>query len=111
MTDNEIQAEVKKGVDLWLEKTYTDNDLQAHMISTVKDSLSTELLHKKQLERLIHKIDELRENQRSYHGGNKLRLPTCKKLEGEMDKLINYLLTTGYNIDRFKNNVSQAKLM
>jgi hypothetical protein len=33
MTENEILAEVKKGIDLFLDKTYEVSDLYSHMMA------------------------------------------------------------------------------
>ena len=111
MTDSEILAEIKKGIDLQLEGTYTVDNLYSHIIALIVESQKPLLFHKNQMERLLYKVDELRETQRLYHGGDKSKIGLCKKLEVEMDKKVHNLLVMGYTIDRFKNKVTQQALL
>jgi len=111
MNDSEILAAVKKGIDLYLDKTYEVSDLYGHILQIVRENSAPAMEYKNQLERLIFKVDELRENQRAYWSGHKGRLGVCKKQEAEIDSKINHLQTMGYSITRFKNKMVQKTLL
>lgn len=111
MNDSEILAGVKKAIDNYLDKTYEISDLYSHMLTIVKENSLPALEHKKQLERLIFKVDELRENQRLYWNGHKSKLGVCKGQETELDKKIAYLLSHGYSISEYKNKAIQKSLL
>ncbi len=94
---------MKKATDLWMDKTYNESEFYSHILSAMRTDLAANMEHKEQMERLLYKIDELRELQRLFHGGHKSKLFECKKKEEEMDRKIMALKTQrGYNIDRFK---------
>jgi hypothetical protein len=103
MTESEILAEVKKGIDLFLDKTYEMQDLYGHLLQIIKDNSKTGENHKEQLERLIFRVEQLRESQRLYWAGHKSKLGECKAQESELDKKLMYLQTHApYTIERFK---------
>ena len=109
---NEILTEVKKAIDLWMDKTYNEAEFYSHILAIIRDNSGSADAHREQLERLILKVEEMRESQRMYHGGHKSYLGRCKSQEVEMDKKIMYLLTTkGYDISRFKKEKPEQKTM
>ncbi len=111
MTENEILPEVKKAIDLYLDKTYEVSDLYSHILTIIRENSTEAAEHKKQLERLIYKVDELLENQRLFWAGDKTKLGKCKGLEIELFKKIRHLKGMGYNIERYKNKVIQKPLL
>jgi hypothetical protein len=105
MTENEINIEVKKAIGFYLDNTYELSDLSSHIQQIIRDNSDTGTKHILQLERLIFKVQELRENQRLYWCGHKNKLNTCKTQEAELDKKIVYLISTGgYSISRYAKN-------
>lgn len=104
MDQNQILTEVKKAIDLWMDKTYEEKDFYSHILQIIKDNSEDGKRHQEQLERLIYKLAELRENQRMFWSGHKNKLSVCKQQEKELDKKIIYLLSTEYSIDRFKKD-------
>lgn len=102
MNEHEILSEVKKAIDLYNDKTYTDSEFYSHVLRIIKDNSGAAEYHKEQMERLMFRVSQLRENQRLYWGGHKSKLGECKIQEVEMDKKIIYLCTHGgYSIERF----------
>ncbi|MEJ7610648.1 MAG: hypothetical protein WKF88_05650 [Ferruginibacter sp.] len=110
MDQTTILQEVKKATDLWMDKTYTVSEFYSHILAIIRDNSDTGEKHKEQLERLLFKVDELRENQRLFHGGHRSKLGLCRKQETEMDKKVMYLVSKGYTFDRYKNLVKQEDL-
>jgi len=103
MTEHEILSRVKTGIDLFLDKTYEMEDLYNHFLQIIKEHSMDAKGHKEKMERLMFKVDELREAQRLYWGGDKKKIGQCKVLEKDLDNKILYLQTHGgYSIDRFK---------
>lgn len=102
MTDTEILAELKKATDLWMDKTYTESEFYSHCLAVMRDAIAPHAKHRDQLERLIFKVEQMRENQRLYWGGHKQLIGKCKTQEAEMDKKIMNLQCLGYSIERFK---------
>lgn len=103
MNESQILAETKKAIDFFQDNTYTVEDLYSHILAIIKEHSDTGAQHRHQLERLMFKVDEMREAQRMYWAGHKKKLPECKQFETEMDKKIIYLCTHGgYSIERFK---------
>lgn len=100
--DHKVLPEVKKAIDLFVNKTYDVSDLYSHIFQIIRDNSMEASEHKLQLERLIFKVEEMRENQRLYHGGHKQLLGACKSQEAEMDKKIMNLQLKGYSIERYK---------
>ncbi|MBA3673455.1 MAG: hypothetical protein H0W75_00605 [Chitinophagaceae bacterium] len=111
MTQTEILAEVKKAIGLWMDKTYNESEFSSHILTIIKDSADPDAaLHKNQLERLIFKVEEMRENQRLYHAGHRSKLGVCKAQEADMDKKIMNLKLKGYDSDRFKVKATQNNM-
>ncbi len=111
MNQNQILSEVKKAIDLWMDKTYNESEFYSHILTIIKDNSGPAEVHKDQLERLMFKVEELRENQRLYHGGHRAKLGTCKTQEAEMDRKIMYLKShKGYDSDRFKPKAVQENM-
>ena len=113
MNQNQILAEVKKAIDFLGDGTYNESAFYSHILAIIRDNANSEEadIHRNNLERLIFKINELRENQRLYWGGHKSKLGVCKAQESELDKKIHFLLTTkGYSIERFKVTTEQKNL-
>ena len=110
MDQNPVLAEVKKAIDLWMDKTYSESEFYSHILSIIRDNSSDGSQHKQQLERLIFKVEEMRENQRLFHGGHRSKLGLCKQQESEMDKKLMYLQTHGYSTDHYKQIVKQENL-
>lgn len=111
MTQNDILAEVKKAIDLWMDKTYNESEFYSHIMTIVNENSVPGNVHKDQLERLMFKVEELRENQHMYYNGHKNKLGTCKSMEAELDKKITYLKTVkGYKTDRFRVNATQNNM-
>jgi hypothetical protein len=103
MNELEILAEVKKAIDFLHDETYEEKEFYSHILTIIKEQSDTGAQHKHQLERLMFKVDELRQQQRLYWGGHKDKLKLCKDLETAMDKKIMYLCSQGgYSIERFK---------
>lgn len=100
--DAKVLPEVKKAIDLFLDKTYEVNELYSHILQIIRENSAPAEEHKRQLERLIFKVEEMRENQRLYWGGHKQKLGECKAQEAEMDKKIMNLQAKGYSIERYK---------
>ena len=108
---NQILTEVKKAIDLWLDKTYNESEFYSHILQICNDAGGQAEQHRDQLERLIFKTEEMRELQRLYHAGHKSKLSACKAAEMEMDKKLMALKThKGYNTERFKKTVKQEGL-
>lgn len=100
--DCKVLPEVKKAIDLFVNGTYEVSDLYSHVLQIIRNNSMDAGEHKLQLERLIFKVEEMRENQRLYWGGHKQKLGICKQQEAEMDKKIFNLQTKGYTIERYK---------
>jgi len=111
MTEKEILAEVKKAIDFKLDGTYEISDLYSHILTIIKENSAPAQAHKHQMERLMYKVDEMRENQRLFWAGHKQKIGLCKKQEAEMDSKINHLQTMGYDFSRFKNKAIQNTLL
>jgi hypothetical protein len=109
MNELQILAEVKKAIDFKNDGTYEEKEFYSHILTIIKENSDTGAQHKHQLERLIFKVDELRENQRLYWGGHKDKLKLCKDLETAIDKKIMYMCgpSGGYTIERFKQEKPQ----
>lgn len=102
---NAILAEINKAISFLKAGTYNDSEFTSHIVSIIQGATEAELLHKENLENLLHKVQQLRNNQRSYWNGHKKILPTCKAQEGDIDKKVNQLLKSGtYSIERFEKD-------
>lgn len=101
--DHKVLPEVKKAIDMFVNGTYVVSDLYSHILQIIRDNNIEANEHKMQLERLIYKVEQMRENQRMYWNGHKQKLGICKQQEAEMDKKIFNLQTKGYSIERYKN--------
>lgn len=111
MSEIQLQQEVKKAIDFYLDKTYELTDLCSHLLQIIRNNSSSGSRHIIHLECLIYKVQELRHNQQLFYNGHKSKLPVCKAQELEIDKRIQYLLSTaGYSIARFKNQLTQYSL-
>ena len=98
-----IILEVKKAIDLWMDKTYNESEFYSHILQIIKDNSTKGDEHKNQLERLMFKVEELMNNQRLYHGGDRSLLGTCKAQESALFKKVMNLKTIQcYDSDRFK---------
>lgn len=111
MTENAILEEVKKAIDLLHDNTYVMTDFYNHILLIIKESNAEHFEHKNKMERLIYKVEEMREAQRLFWAGHKNKLFECKQLESDMDKKTHHLQVMGYDIDRFKNKIIQQSLL
>lgn len=111
LTESEILAEVQKGINCFLDNTYNMTDLYNHMLTTIREANGSRPNDREQLERLIFKVEELREKQRMYHSGHKQLIGQVKSMEVAMDKKTQHLQTLGYDIRRFKQTTTQHKLL
>lgn len=112
MTDNDILVEVKKAIDLLLDKTYEIKEFYSHILTIIRDASSGVQIesdkHKQQMERLLFVVMQLREDQRLYHGGHKSKLSACKQQEKAIDEKIHYLTTSGgYSVEKYKKSAKQ----
>lgn len=98
---NPVLSELKKAVDLWMDKTYNESEFYSHLLQIIRENDSGEK-HKIQLERLMFKIEELMDNQAKFFSGHKSVLPVCKKLEREMVDKLKGLRSMGYNTDKYR---------
>lgn len=101
--DHKVFPEVKKAIDLFVNGTYQVSDFYSHILQLIRDNSMEANEHKMQLERLIFKVEQMRENQRLYWNGHRQKLGICKQQEAEMDKKIFNLQLKGYSIERYKN--------
>ncbi len=111
MTDELVLEQVKKAIDLFLDKTYEMKDLYEHMLQIIREKTDGEKIHKERLEKILYDIDELQALQAKYWAGHKQILPECKKAERNLALKKNNLLNMGYSIGRFKNKVQQQRLL
>lgn len=111
MNESKILAEVKKVIDLWIDGTYSVEGFYSAVTAIIKNNSEEAEIHKNHMERMIYKVEQLREAQRLFHGGHKSKLSECKALENDIDKKIIYLKTVkGYDSDRFKFKVQQKNM-
>jgi len=106
-----ILTEVKKAIDFLNDKTYDEGAFYSHILAIIRDYGHGDKAaeHKKQLERLIFKTDEVREKQRMYWSGHKQVLGECRRLEKELDHKLMNLQTMGYSITQYKNDQAKSQ--
>jgi hypothetical protein len=105
MTEDEIKAEIFKAFDLLQKDVYNVQDLQAHILTMIKDKILPDVnFHKDQVERLILDITTVQDLQRKYFNGHKSVLSECKAKEANLEKKCKQLLNKGYSVKRFLEN-------
>lgn len=108
---NPVLSELKKAVDLWMDKTYNESEFYSHLLQIIREN-DTGQAHKMQLERLMFKIEELLKHQNLFFSGHKGEYGTCKKLEKEMVDKLKGLKSLGYNTDKYRfSGPQQTKLL
>ena len=108
--DHRVLPEVKKAIDLFTDQTYTVSEFYSHVLQIIRDEVAPADLHRTQLERLMFKVEEMRELQRLYYAGHRSVLGKCKDKESDMDKKIMGLKSLGYSTEQFKKSVTQENL-
>lgn len=115
ITTAEITRRVNIGVEMITSGAYTPDDLTAHLVQIIKDSLSdvSDLTRVQidRIEKLMFNVEEVRDLQRKYYNGHKQVLGSCKLKERELDGKIKWLLSTGnYSLEKYKNKTVQNSL-
>lgn len=108
---NEILDEVKKAIDLFMDKTYNETDFYSHILQIIKDQNQDAEIHRKQLERLLFKIDEIHKVQLQINNGHRNQVPIVIKQQKDLFIKKDNLLRMGYSIMQFKIQTEQGKLL
>ena len=106
LLNNPIITELKKAVDLWMDKTYNESDFYSHLLQVVREN-DFSARHKEQLERLMYKVEELMKHQALFFSGHKTELGTCRKLEKDMVDKLKGLKSLGYSTDKYRFSAPQ----
>jgi hypothetical protein len=106
-----ILERVKKGIDLYEDKTYELKDLYSHTLQLIDEANAEEKVHKERLEKILYDLDQLQENQQMFWSGHKDKLAICKNLEKALILKKTRLVNMGYDILQFKLKTVQPKLL
>lgn len=106
MDNQDLIQEIKKGIALFKNETWNDQDLAARMFQLI-----SEAGFRVQLERYISRVLFMRKSQVKYWDGDKSILPKCKGQESGVDKhSITLLKRLGItNIEDFLKQYQQAE--
>lgn len=107
MDDRDIKDEIKKGIALLRDDTWTEDDLVSRM-----HQLITEAGFRAHLQRYLNRVMNMRKSQEKYWAGDKTILGKAKGQEGGVDKhsreLLRRLGIT--NIEEFLKLYQQSEL-
>lgn len=111
MTEKDLLAEIKKGIDFHLDGTWNIKDLYSHFQQVIGEEVAAHEIHKNRLEKFMYKVEEMRLSQCAVRSKHLSELPACKVLEKGIDVTISNFKLLGYNSDRFRPNTNQQNSM